>query len=63
MDRWNIKIGIGNTANHAEAYLDNGLKAIILEDDDNLPDKAIKVKNWKEIEKKILSTGPFGKNP
>lgn len=51
---WNMKIGIGNRPHDAEAYLDNGLKAIILDDDDDIPDKAIKVKNWKEIEKIIL---------
>ncbi|MEK6693089.1 MAG: hypothetical protein AABY44_06650 [Nitrospirota bacterium] len=53
---WNMKIGIGNRPHDAEAYLDNGLKAIILDDDDDLPDKAIKVKDWKEIEKIILKT-------
>lgn len=60
---WNLKIGIGNKANDAEVYLENRMKAIIIGDEDDLPDKTIRVKNWKEIEKIILSTGPFGKNP
>jgi hypothetical protein len=53
-DGWDIKIGIGNIPQHAEAYLDNGMKAIILEDEEELPEKAIMVKGWKEIEKTIL---------
>lgn len=53
---WNIKIGIGNSSSHAEAYLDNRIKALIIEDEEELPEKAITVKGWKEIEKIILES-------
>lgn len=51
---WNIMIGIGNTSHDAEAYLENGMKAIIIEDEEELSEGAISVKGWKEIEKTIL---------
>lgn len=51
---WNLKIGIGDKAHDAEAYSENRIKAIIIGDEDDLPDGTIRAKNWKEIEKIIL---------
>jgi len=53
---WDLRIGIGNKAHDAEAYLENRMKAIIIEDEEELPEKAITVKGWKEIERVILKS-------
>jgi len=53
---WDLRIGIGNKANDAEAYLENRMKAIIIEDEEELLEKAITVKGWKEIERVILKS-------
>ncbi|MFH1730278.1 MAG: hypothetical protein ABIF82_01335 [Planctomycetota bacterium] len=49
----NIVAGVGDKVSDANAYLANGLNAIIIgpERDDGLPAKAIWVKTWAEIEK------------
>lgn len=51
---WNLKIGIGDKGHDAEAYLENKMKAIMIGDEDDLPDGTIRAKDWKEIEKIIL---------
>ncbi len=51
---WDLRIGIGDKGHDAEAYLQNKMKAIMIGDEDDLPDGTIRVKGWKEIEKIIL---------
>lgn len=50
---WRLKIGIGDTSGDAEAYIENGMKAIIIGDEADIPEGAIRVKGWKEIEKTL----------
>ena len=44
-----VVVGIGDQRGDAEAYLENGLRAFILGDEENLPDGATRVSSWKEI--------------
>lgn len=48
-------IGIGDKDHDADAYLKNKLKAFIIRDnDDPLPEGAIKVKNWIELKDELI---------
>jgi hypothetical protein len=51
----NLVAGVGDKVGDAEAYLANGLRAIIIgrERDDDLPKKAVWVRSWAEVEKHL----------
>jgi len=59
----NIVVGVGDKVSDANAYLANGLNAIIIgpKRDDGLPAKAIWVKTWAEIEKLLRAPDAFEK--
>ena len=57
-DGWTgLKTGVGGSATDAEAFLEQGLAPLILQDEDEnneeLPDGATVVKNWREIERHL----------
>ncbi|MCZ6601443.1 MAG: hypothetical protein O6952_00390, partial [Planctomycetota bacterium] len=48
--KWsNIQIGVGDEKGDAKAYLENGLRAYILGDDEDLPDGTVLVSSWKDL--------------
>lgn len=49
-EKWpNVAVGVGDREGDAKAYLENGLAAYILGDEDDLPEGAIRSASWQEI--------------
>ncbi|MCZ6691987.1 MAG: hypothetical protein O7H41_20560 [Planctomycetota bacterium] len=48
--KWsNIQIGVGDNKGDAKAYLENGLRAYILGEEEDLPDGTVRVSSWKDL--------------